>query len=78
MDVWKGEEGTGGIEAPGNAFRDRALSAGAVRLFGLLCGLDRGRRGCFARRETLARMLGQSVSAVNHQITLATQEANQK
>jgi hypothetical protein len=51
-----------------NPFKDFDLSDGAVRTFGLLCELDRGPRGCFAHRETLARLRRLSVSAINHQI----------
>ena len=58
---------TGG-RPPGNAFKDPNLSDGATRTFALLCELDRGPRGCFARRETLARMRRLSVSAVNHHL----------
>ena len=49
-------------------FRDRSLSDGAVRTLGLLLGLDRGPSGCFARRETLARMRGVSLSSIEHQL----------
>ena len=51
-----------------NPFTDADLSDGALRTFTLLCKLDRGPRGCFARRETLAKWRGLSVSAINHQI----------
>ncbi len=51
-----------------NPFKDATLSDGAVRTFTLLCELDRGPRGCFARRDTLAKWRGLSVSAINHQI----------
>ena len=51
-----------------NPFTDADLSDGAVRTFTLLCKLDRGPRGCFARRDTLAEYRGLSVSAINHQI----------
>ena len=51
-----------------NPFTDADLSDGALRTFTLLCKLDRGPRGCFARRDTLAKWRGLSVSAINHQI----------
>ena len=51
-----------------NPFTDATLSDGAVRTFTLLCKLDRGPRGCFAHRDTLAKWRGLSVSAINHQI----------
>ncbi len=51
-----------------NPFTDADLSDGALRTFTLLCKLDRGPRGCFARRDTLAEYRGLSVSAINHQI----------
>ena len=51
-----------------NPFIDADLSDGALRTFTLLCKLDRGPRGCFARRDTLAKWRGLSVSAINHQI----------
>ena len=51
-----------------NPFKDATLSDGAVRTFTLLCELDRGPRGCFARRDTLAKWRGLSVSAINHQV----------
>ena len=51
-----------------NPFTDTDLSDGALRTFTLLCKLDRGPRGCFARRDTLAEYRGLSVSAINHQI----------
>ena len=53
---------------PLNPFTDADLSDGAVRTFTLLCKLDRGPRGCFAHRDTLAKWRGLSVSAINHQI----------
>ena len=53
---------------PINPFTDADLSDGAVRTFTLLCKLDRGPRGCFAHRETLAKWRGLSVSAINHQV----------
>ena len=51
-----------------NPFTDADLSDGALRTFTLICKLDRGPRGCFARRETLAEWRGLSVSAINHQV----------
>ena len=51
-----------------NPFTDADLSDGALRTFTLICTLDRGPRGCFARRETLAEWRGLSVSAINHQV----------
>ncbi len=51
-----------------NPFTDADLSDGALRTFTLLCKLDRGPRGCFARRDTLAKWRDLSVSAINHQI----------
>ena len=51
-----------------NPFTDADLSDGALRTFTLLCKLDRGPRGCFARRDTLAKWRGLSVSAINHQV----------
>ncbi len=51
-----------------NPFTDADLSDGALRTFTLICKLDRGPRGCFARRETLAKWRGLSVSAINHQV----------
>ena len=39
-----------------------------MRTLGLLLGLDRGPNGCFARRETLARMRGVSLSSIEHQL----------
>ena len=52
---------------PRNAFTDLSLSAAAVRLFAVLCSFDRG-RGCWASRETLARLTGLSLSTINHSI----------
>ena len=49
-------------------FRDRTVSGEEIRLFGLLCSLDRGPRGCFANRNTIGRMLGRSLSTVNKQL----------
>ena len=57
-----------------NPFKDPNLSDGAVRTFGFISELDRGPRGCFARRETLAKMRGVSVSAINHQIAELKQQ----
>ena len=51
-----------------NPFTDADLSDGALRTFTLICKLDRGPRGCFVRRETLAEWRGLSVSAINHQV----------
>ena len=49
-------------------FRDRAVSAEEIRLFGILCRLAQGPGGCFAPRRVLARMTGRSTSTINQQL----------
>ena len=44
------------------------LSAAERDVLQKLIALDQGPRGCFARRETLARLLGCSLSRINHAI----------
>ena len=45
------------------------LTAAERELLLKLNGLDQGPRGCFAKRETLARMLECSVSRINHAVS---------
>ena len=53
--------------SPTNIFTDPHLNAGAKVLFAIIAGFDRG-RGCWAARQTLARLSGASLSSVNHWI----------
>ena len=49
-------------------FSDPGVSGEEIRLFGILCRLARGSRGCIVPRKVLARMLERSVSSIDHQL----------
>ena len=57
-----------GEEHTRDIFRDRTVNAEEIRLFGILCRLARGSRGCIVPRKILARMLERSVSSIDHQL----------
>lgn len=50
-------------------FGDRSVTGEEVRLFGILCRLALGSRGCVVPRTVLARMLERSVSSIDHQLS---------
>jgi len=51
-----------------SVFLDQTLTKGEVRLFGLLCQLDRESKGCQLIRQDLARTLQVSITTINHQM----------